>query len=1060
LIDGRIKSPYIIYQSIPKPNQPHIKLEELVESFRLDKIFRTNGEEVENAVTNEVSYTLVISENKRHECPRIQINILDQEIFALVDTGCEMSIMNEQLYNGLRHKGFKCLELPAQNINLVSAFNRKSNRIKKQALLDFKIGNANINQVVLLSPQLLTDTILGLDFLMEYLTVINFAERHISLNINGECTQARLIGVRNTTEILAKTEGEEKGMSEQNRKQLSEGEENGVSSRQSDRREDMEFTSGRYAVCSTSEIELNALANDKDDQSVEEYRAAEHEIGERSKGIKNTEAGENAVRCVVTHGKAKSEDMQKTPMRKETEQVINDDRDISAENLSMKVNECRNLSHQQQIELYEVLVKYKPHLTKRPGRCTNFEYAFQIVGDTQNSANSRPIPFALREQVREQIQVMLKDGILEESFSEYLNPLTLVVRDKKPLRICVDARRINQQMVADRTKVLPLREQLQKFHGARYITSLDLSCAFLQVPLKKESRQWTAFQFQGKVYQFQSVPFGMKNSLAAFIRAIEKVFGDDEINNHVVMYVDDLLIHSPTFSEHLKHLDKVLHKLTTAGFTINAAKCQFCKPEIKFLGHIISDKTVRPDNERIEALLRYPTPKNQRQLRKFLGVCNFHQQFIVNYAFFVEPLLVLLRKGNKWRWTAELQCAFETLRAKFAEIIFLVHPDEEKGWVINTDASGKAIGSVLMQQNEHGSFSIISTASRVLKPVEQRYTTCEKELLSIVYALQRFKIHIYGRKVILYTDNQAITFLHKCVITSNRVARWMMEIQQYDLEIRHIKGVNNHLADILSRSPRELTDEETRNLARPDQIMVHRIQIYEDKTLKKELQTLATLQDADKRLAAIKEKVTSHPITDQHRYKLQGSVLYCRGGKTQQRWRAMLPDNLEQKLLKYVHLSLGHLGVDKCSEEIKYIFHVHDLGRKLRKYISCCDVCQKVKHPNRAIEVEEKHHFAKKPGDVCAIDVYGNLPISRGGVRYILVCLDVFSRFIKLYALKANTTRSCLNKMVNQYFAEVITQTTPHSSDHHHGVNNCKNMGSNHALFRLDIRNQILVSDI
>ena len=114
----------------------------------------------------------------------------------------------------------------------------------------------------------------------------------------------------------------------------------------------------------------------------------------------------------------------------------------------------------------------------------------------------------------------------------------------------------------------------------------------------------------------------------------------------------------------------------------------------------------------------------------------------------------------------------------------------------------------------------------------------------------------------MYTDNQAITFLQKCAITSNRVARWLMDIKQYDLEIRHIKGVNNHLADVLSRSPRELTDEEIRNLARPDQIMVYRIQIYEDKNLKKELQTLATLQDADKRLAAIKGKVRSKPITN------------------------------------------------------------------------------------------------------------------------------------------------------------------------------------------------------
>jgi hypothetical protein len=131
-------------------------------------------------------------------------------------------------------------------------------------------------------------------------------------------------------------------------------------------------------------------------------------------------------------------------------------------------------------------------------------------------------------------------------------------------------------------------------------------------------------------------------------------------------------------------------------------------------------------------------------LQKFLGVCNFHQQFIVSYASYVEPLLVLLRKGNRWKWTTELQRAFETLRSKFAESTYLVHPDKEKSWVINTDASGKAIGSVLMQQDKDGNFNIISTASRVLKPAEQRYTTCERELLVVIYALQHFKIYFYG----------------------------------------------------------------------------------------------------------------------------------------------------------------------------------------------------------------------------------------------------------------------------------------------------------------------------
>lgn len=1080
MIAGRTKSTYITKIFTPKPNESdsrvdkisdgNVNVSEMITNLDVGKFFELSAvdisrESTNNTATEDICYTLYIAEDRRHECPKLSIKVLEQEILAIIDTGCELSIMNEHLYNRLRHRGLKCLELPTQHVNLISAFNKKSNRVRKQAMLEVEIGGYGVSQIVLLSPQLLTEAILGLDFLVNHEAIINFAGQSITLRMNGEDVKFQFIGVKQATgefedsssegqfcnfrlrpsfprrspqptavscqyptkSVVARRDdtlfgNEKQGTSvrireaEQhigNRVEL-------VIPRPGDRDEPVEFIS-KHGVGSRefSTDKVDTLATDKDGHIADNYGAARHEV--------NKECRENLIAanrrplcstatCHETNDVKKSNAQQglKTGHRK-------DDRMVTAEQLLGKVKETNNLSPEQQGELYKVLINYQPHLTKRPGRCTVFEYEFIVEGSTPASASARPIPFSLRKQVHEQIKLMLKDDTLEESFSSYLNPLTLVVREDKPIRICVDARRINKQMIADRTKVLPLRELIQKFHGASYITSLDLSSAFLQVPLKETSRKWTAFQFQGKVYQFKAVPYGFKNSLSAFIRALEKVLGDHEINNNLVMYVDDLLIHSATFDDHLKHINVVLHKLTNAGFTINAAKCQFCQPEVKFLGHIISNETVRPDPERVEAILKYPAPKNQRQLRKFLGVCNFHQQFIVNYASYVEPLLVLLRKGNRWRWTTELQKSFENLRSKFAESIYLVHPDEGKSWIINTDASGKAIGSVLMQQGEGENLNIISTASRVLKPAEQRYTTCEKELLAVIYALQHFKIYIYGRKVILFTDNQAITFLQKCVITSNRVARWMMEIQQYDIEIRHIKGVQNYLADVLSRSPRGLTEEETKSLTRPDQIMVTKIQVYEDKTLRKELQKLAILQDADERIAAIKGKVMSHSSTVKDRYNLQENVLYSRDDKTQHRWRVLLPDNLESRIFKYVHLSLGHVGVDKCLEEIKCCFHVRNLGRKLRKFIACCDVCQKTKHPNRSVDIEEKHHLPKKPGDVCALDIYGRLPTSRGGVKYILVCLDVFAKYIKLYSLKSATTKSCLNKLVNHYFGNVIT---------------------------------------
>jgi hypothetical protein len=157
-------------------------------------------------VTDDISYTLYIAENRRHECPRLLIKILDQEIFALIDTGCELSIINEHRYNRLRHEGLTCFELPTQHVNLLSVFNKKSNRVKKQAMLDVNIGDFKINQIVLLSPQLLTDTILGLDFLVDYHAVINFAERSITLKINGECTKIGFIGIKEEVNNLGSIE--------------------------------------------------------------------------------------------------------------------------------------------------------------------------------------------------------------------------------------------------------------------------------------------------------------------------------------------------------------------------------------------------------------------------------------------------------------------------------------------------------------------------------------------------------------------------------------------------------------------------------------------------------------------------------------------------------------------------------------------------------------------------------------------------------------------------------------------------------------------------------------
>jgi hypothetical protein len=193
-----------------------------------------------------------------------------------------------------------------------------------------------------------------------------------------------------------------------------------------------------------------------------------------------------------------------------------------------------------------------------------------------------------------------------------------------------------------------------------------------------------------------------------------------ETDGYTIQYVDDITLYSPSFEDHLEHLQAVLGKLTRAGFTLNLEKCKFFQHTVKFLGHIVDRRGISPDPDRIAAILRYPALRNQKQLHQFLGVCNYRSKFIVKYADYVAPLQHL-KKGSKWTWSAETQSAFEMVRAKFSEAILLLHPSENRPFAIFTDASGYAIGGVLTQEGDAEQFDIISTASRVF--TQRRYTT-------------------------------------------------------------------------------------------------------------------------------------------------------------------------------------------------------------------------------------------------------------------------------------------------------------------------------------------------
>ena len=222
------------------------------------------------------------------------------------------------------------------------------------------------------------------------------------------------------------------------------------------------------------------------------------------------------------------------------------------------------------------------------------------------------------------------------------------------------------------------------------------------------------------------------------------------------------------------------------------------------------------------------------------------------------------------------------------------------------------------------------------------------------------------------------------------------------------------MADILSRNPAGLEVKEIENLTKPNTITVNKIELKTDQVV---LKNLADKQKNDPRLRIVREKAENDPADKKHR--IEEDVLFQRD-RLGAFWKAMLPECLEAPIILYVHTSLGHAGVDKCVWEINQSFHLKNAGRKVHKLIASCDICQRVKHPNRSVDIQERSHVPSKPGELCSIDLYGPLPMGRGGVRYILVCFEVFSKYVKLYPLKAVTTKSRLNKLINLLAPELF----------------------------------------
>lgn len=365
----------------------------------------------------------------------------------------------------------------------------------------------------------------------------------------------------------------------------------------------------------------------------------------------------------------------------------------------------------------------------------------RIDTDGRSIVRRRPyrVSAAERKIIEDNVADMLQRDIIRPSSSSWSSPVVLVRKKDGSVRFCVDYRALNKITRKDVYPMPRIDDALDTLQGAQYFSSLDLRSGYWQIPMHEADKDKTAFATPDGLYEFNVMPFGLCNAPATFERMIDTVLRGLKWKT-CLCYLDDIVIFSSTFRQHLERLDVVLTCLSNAGLQLNTKKCHFASKNIKVLGHLVSKDGVRPDPDKVAAVLRFPRPANQKQLRSFLGLASYFRRFINHFAAIALPLHKLLTSGAAFAWSDGCELAFQALKRALTSDPVLRHFDENAPTFLHTDASGHGVGAVLLQSDSTSRERVVAYASRALTPAEQNYSITEQECLAVVWAVQNFDL--------------------------------------------------------------------------------------------------------------------------------------------------------------------------------------------------------------------------------------------------------------------------------------------------------------------------------
>jgi predicted aspartyl protease len=634
-----------------------------------------------------------------------------------------------------------------------------------------------------------------------------------------------------------------------------------------------------------------------------------------------------------------------------------------------------------------------------------------------DTANARPvfrpsysIPGRMRTAVKELIDEMLVNEIIEPSVSPWGAPLVPRMKPDGSVRLCVDYRKLNEVTVPDRYPLPNMNDTLQMLHNVKIITLVDLRSGYWQLAVAEEDRVKTAFVCEFGLFQFNRMPFGLRNAPACFQRAMDQLRAQmPEVK--MLAYLDDLAILSESVDEHIGHLKIVFDTMERFGLRLRRDKCQVGVTEFKYLGHIINEKGISPDMSKIEAIQNLSRPKNPRQIRSFIQTCGWFRRFIEGFAKICEPLNRLTKQDVPFVWSDEQEQAFQLIKSALTRAPILKTWNPDAPLTIITDASAYAIGAVLMQGNIEGR-CIVEYASRQLNSAKRNYSATDREALAVVWAIGRFRGYLEGAKFTVLTDHQALKWLMNLRAPTGRLARWAILLQQFDMTIAYRPGKENQLADGLSRL------ERADAIVEPMAATTALVAANETNEIRKQ-----QLNDA-KLKTIIMEFESGDPTVHLHRgYVMQNGTLHIYPpdvNTEDENPKLVAPLELRQQVLEANHdASLaGHYGIANTLHKIRQRYWWPNMYADVIRHIRACSVCQRYK-AGKNPPVTYASQRPKRRFEAYSIDLVGPLPVTEKGNTWILVMEEMTTRFIEIVALEKATSleigEAICNRIVLRY---------------------------------------------